>query len=238
MSSFIYVEKIVFSENRKTLKYIENKNFFWLKRIKKCIKVWGNIKRTCKSFGAFYVGATHLQWHCKCVIYRQQINLQREVCVTSANSGKRKTALLNWTFSYSKMHWRKKKTNWNCQSWRCLSDRRESYGKTSEGITKNFRKLYVSQYWKISKGAIFRFQKLLVLPICRALKFWWTIEWGITKSCRNVFVSKKNFVRGLCWCFWKFLVSKNLCLTGLSRFSRIFLSLCTKKIRRGTFLCF
>ena len=55
---------------------------------------------------------------------------------------------------------------------------------------------------------------------------------GYDKKFQNLFIFSKSFVRGLFWCFWKFLLSKKLCLTGLSHFSSVFLSDSTETFRR------
>ena len=84
------------------------------------------------------------------------------------------------------------------------------------------------------------FWKFVVLNICQAWTFRWTLEHRVgggeevsRKRCRKLFVSQKKFVRGHLWCFRKFLVWKKFIhkeRTGITNSGR-------KKIVEGTFWC-
>ena len=84
-------------------------------------------------------------------------------------------------------------------------------------------------------GSFHYFWKFLVfpaLPTCEVGTSWWTIVGDFTKRCRKLFVSRKKFVTGSFWCFWKFLVSENYAL------SRFFIeSFCLKLFAEGAFWC-
>ena len=94
----------------------------------------------------------------------------------------------------------------------CLSVKRKSFGKPSDGIIKNVQTFLSHSTEKLVRGHFFISGILWYFWCCPFVlwHFWWAIEWGITKKCRKLLVSKKNFMRGLFWCFSKFWVSKNV----------------------------
>ena len=91
-------------------------------------------------------------------------------------------------------------------------------------IVETFFVSVPKNWWTVSfciSGSIPCFWRCLVLPIGQVEKFWWTIEWGITKRCGIFFVSKENFVSSVL-VFLKVCGFEKLCLTGVSRFSSFF----------------
>ena len=105
-SWMFFVKKGNFSENRRTLNFVERKlvwkKFIFYKSFRK------HITNLWEKWWVL-VGANYLLWHCIYVLYQRPMNLQSAVCVTFAIFGKRKNAQLKWLSSFPKNCGRKLK---------------------------------------------------------------------------------------------------------------------------------
>ena len=108
--------------------------------------------------------ATYVRWRCMHVLYERLINLQQEVCVTSATSVKTKTtARLESLFSFSKTYRQKLKQAENTSMSTLLTSSRGYHQKTSENFC-----LTLSQNPKFVKEVV-----LVFLEISRASGSFW-----------------------------------------------------------------